>query len=494
MTAYQQLELTFKRLSHIDHINAIMNWDEATMMPLGGGDARSEAMATLREIEHNLLTAPENLELIEKAKADTTLNSWQRANLYWMEKHIVQNTELPVVLVKAIAEASVKSEQAWRQYRSENNWEDFLPHLEKVFNLIKEATIIRAEKSGLSPYDTLIDDYSPGISQQLIDPIFSRLKTELPPLIDQAIEHQKSKSIKIPEGPFDVSKQKILGMELMRAIGFDFNHGRLDTSHHPFCGGVPVDVRITTRYREDSFTSAMLAICHETGHALYEQHLPKEWLHQPVGHALGTAIHESQSLLIEMQACRTQEFMDFLSGKLDAYFDKQAAFEPHNLYLIYTQVNRGFIRVDADELTYPLHVILRYEIEHDLFNERIQINDLPDVWNEKMTEYLGLSTKDNYQDGVMQDVHWPSGAFGYFPAYTLGSLIAAQLFAKAIKAHPNIKTDISNGQFSDLTSWLHQHIHQKGSSVDFETLLKEATGEALNPEYFLQHVKRRYQV
>ena len=283
--------------------------------------------------------------------------------------------------------------------------------------------------------------------QKIIDPVFSQLKEVLPKLIQQTIEKQKSEPTIQPKGPFSIEKQKQLGLKLMEAIGFNFNHGRLDVSHHPFCGGVPQDVRITTRYDETEFISSAMAICHETGHARYEQGLPKKWINQPVGHGLGMTVHESQSLLIEMQACRTLEFMNFLSPLVNKQFGNDSAFSPENLLRLYTRVKPGTIRVDADEMTYPLHIILRYELEKQLIEGDMSITDLPDAWDAGMKQYLGLSTKDNYRDGVMQDVHWPSGAFGYFPAYTLGSLIAAQLFNAAKKARPDILDQISTGNF-----------------------------------------------
>jgi len=491
--AYQELETIFTKLAHLQHINAFMIWDEAVMMPPGGGAARAEAMATLKGLQHETLTDPHNAELIEKAKSIANLDAWQQANLRWIEKKYKENICLPTELVKKITASSIESEQGWRQLRRDNNWIAFAPYLEKTFNLIKESADICAETFHLSPYDVLIDSYSPDLTQKIIDPIFELLKTKLPTLIESIIEGQKSQATLIPQGPFDIEKQKSLGIELMKAIGFDFNRGRLDTSHHPFCGGVSEDVRITTRYHESKLFSALLGICHETGHALYEQHLPKKWLQQPVGQALGMAVHESQSLLIEMQACRSREFMDFLNLKLQQYFGDDPAFEANNLFQLHTKVDRTHIRVDADEVTYPLHVIVRYEIEKELFKGNLKISELPEIWNAKMTKYLNLSTKGDYKNGVMQDVHWPCGAFGYFPAYTLGSLMAAQFFASAEKAYPTIKTELSRGDFSTLTGWLHKNVHEHGSSVNNIALLQNATGEGLNPDYFLEHIKRRYQ-
>ncbi len=492
MSAYQKLESIYKRIDGLHHLQSIAGWDEAVMMPAGGGQSRARALATLSALIHETKTQKKIGELVEQAKEEYLTDPWQSANLKWIEKQYLSSTCLDSHLVEAITKASITSEQAWRELREENDWKAFVPLLKKTLHLVKEAAKIKSEVFNLSPYDVLIDEYSPDMSQVIINPIFTRLKNTLPELTQNIIEHQKQTAPIPITGVFAPEKQRELGLRLMQAIGFDFNHGRLDVSHHPFCGGVPRDVRITTRYRTDEFISSAMAVCHETGHARYEQGLPENWLSQPVGTALGMSVHESQSLLIEMQACRTPEFMQFLSPLIKEYFGDEEAYAPHNLFNIYTRVSPSLIRVDADEVTYPLHVILRYEIEQALMADDITVEDLPDVWDTKMQEYLGLSTKDNFKNGVMQDVHWPSGAFGYFPAYTLGSLIAAQLFSSAKQVHPNIPQEISTGEFATLFEWLNKNVHSRASSVSTEQLLIDATGETLNPDYFINHVKQRY--
>lgn len=492
MNAYQTLEKLFNRLYQLDHLHAITSWDEAVMMPSGGGQARAQALGALHALSHELLINPQNGDLIERAKQQVLENPWQQANLKWIEKTYKQATCLPIDLVEALTEASIRCEQAWRVHRENNDWSAFKPLLEKTLNLVKESAQIRAHIFKRSPYDILIDQHSPDLCQAKIDPIFATLKQALPPLIEKILNKQTNKKIIVPEGPFDIALQKQLGLDLMRAIGFNFEHGRLDVSHHPFCGGVPEDVRITTRYNINEFITSAMGVCHETGHARYEQNLPRAWISQPVGHALGMAMHESQSLLIEMQACRSLEFMHFLAPLVEKYFGKRDAFTPDNLRQLYTRVKPNLIRVDADEVTYPLHVIIRYECEQALIEGDMHVADLPEAWDAKMQQYLGLSTKGNDKNGVMQDVHWPSGTFGYFPAYTLGSLIAAQCFAQAKQAHPKLLSNIKQGHFHPLFDWLNKHIHSQASLLDFDTLLIKATGEMLNPQYFLTHIQQRY--
>ncbi len=492
MSSYSQLETTFKELYHLSHVVSIAAWDEAVMMPQGGGAARAEALATLAKISHEKLTDNRVGDWIAKAKDDDSLSEKQKRNLALIDKRYQEAVCLPADLVKRKTEARIRCEQAWREMRAQNDWVGFKPLLEEVLSLVKEGANIKAEIFSLSPYDVLIDQFSPGINQATISPVFAKLKQALPDLISDIIEKQKKQSIVEFKPPFAIDSQKNIGMALMKKLGFDFNQGRLDVSHHPFCGGVAEDVRITTRYDENSFIGSVMGVCHETGHAMYEFGLPQDMPGQPVSHSLGMTVHESQSLLVEMQVCRSKAFMHQLLPLLIEEFGEQEAFTIDNLHRHYLKVEPGYIRVDADEVTYPLHVILRYEVEQGLIKGEMSLDDLPAYWDNFMTQYLGLTTKDNYQDGVMQDVHWPSGAFGYFPAYTLGALTASQLFECAKKAMPDMDSQIQAGDLSALFIWLRQHVHTLGASLTYDELMQKATGETLNPDIYLAHIKRRY--
>lgn len=492
-TAYRQLAEKMTKLSHLNHLRAMTEWDEAVMMPAGGGESRAQALATLAGIMHEIETDEKMGDTIVQAKKETLSDDWEKANLALIEKDFQRATCVPASLIETVTRARKASEQAWRQLRTENDWKTFKPLLQKTFSLVREIAQMKADVLECDPYDALIDEYSPGFSQAIIDPIFAQLKNELPQKIQKINTAQQKEILLVPAGTFAIDRQRELGLELMQALGFDFKQGRLDVSHHPFCGGVPDDVRITTRYNSQEFITAAMGICHETGHARYEQGLPQQWRDQPVGKALGMAVHESQSILIEMYACRSHAFMDFLAPRVQHYFGNEPYFSADNLYKLYTRVKPGLIRVDADEVTYPLHVILRYELEQALFTGDLSIDDLPAAWDQKMQQYFQLSTATDYRNGVMQDVHWPAGIFGYFPAYTLGSLIAAQLFTTVQKAQPNLLDHIKQGDFSTLFTWLQQHIHQRASSVDVTTLLKDATGSPLDPSFYLKHIDQRYQ-
>ncbi|MNC20037.1 putative metalloprotease YpwA [compost metagenome] len=322
--------------------------------------------------------------------------------------------------------------------------------------------------------------------------LFGDLRTWLPDLLQKVVDKQEKETVVTPTGPFATQDQRELGLETMKLLGFDFNGGRLDVSAHPFCGGVPQDVRITTRYDESDLVSALFGVIHETGHARYEQNLPREWLGQPVALARSTAIHESQSLFFEMQLGRSKEFLKLLLPMVTARFGKQPAFEAANFIAVNQRVERGFIRVDADEVSYPAHVVLRYEIERALIDGDIEVEDIPALWDEKMQHWLGLSTKDNFRNGCMQDIHWTDGAFGYFPSYTLGAMYAAQLFNSAKLALPQLESDIAEGNFTALFDWLRQNIWQHGSRFTTSELITNATGEDLNPLYFRKHLEARY--
>jgi carboxypeptidase Taq len=492
MKSYPQLKVIFKRLSHLQYIQRIMMWDEAVMMPEGAGETRADALSTLIRTSQKMLISKKTKVLIDRAKEDASLALWDSANLAWMEKRYINAADVPLKLTERLTKATMASEQAWRKLRAENNWRDFLPYFEKSFQLVREVADRRSQVLQRDPYDVLLEDYAPGFSQENIDSIFSKLKQHLPAFAQKIIEKQRSDVVMMPRGPFAVEQQKNLGLRVMRDLQFDFQHGRLDVSHHPFCSGGPTDVRMTTRYSDDEFLSSFFGICHETGHALYEQGLPREWIDQPVGQVDSMAMHESQSLLMEMEVCRSQPFLVYLNPLIKTEFANQDAFAVENLYKIITRVKPNLIRVDADEVTYPLQIVLRYEIEKALFKGDITIKDLPACWDEAMKKYLGMSTVGNDKDGVMQDVHWPCGAFGYFPAYSLVRLMASQFFAAFVRANPHYQDDIKQGNFIPLRRWLKDQIHSQASALSSHDLLLKVTGESLDSNYFIQHIQAVY--
>ena len=495
---YAALEKTFYRLAQLGHLSAMASWDQHVMMPPKGNEARSRAMAELSVLSTEILQDPSLEEAFEAASEDTELEPWQVANLQQMRRRWQSATAVPKELVEAESLAASRCEHAWRTHRADNDWASFEPKLAEVFKIQNDIAgalmdALGAERGFKNPYDALIDRYDPGSSTQTIDPIFGKLADELPGLLHRITERQNRETSPLaPSGPIAVEKQDRLSRRIMELLGFDFEAGRLDVTAHPFSGGVTEDSRVTTRYDENNLVEGLMAIIHETGHARYETGLPRDWLYQPVGRSMGMGVHESQSLFFEMQLGRSKEFVRGLAPHLSEMLGSDSCFEAENLHRLYTKVEPGLIRVNADEVTYPMHVILRYEIERDLILGTMTVADLPERWNQGMKSYLGLDTRGNYKDGPMQDIHWPSGAVGYFPSYTLGALNAAQLFAAMRRQLPDIMNDIEAMKLERVFSWLSEHIWSKGSYLSYSELMIEATGEPLSSDYFLNHVRQRY--
>ena len=493
MSAYRDLERRFQRISALGQAAGMLHWDMAVLMPRGGAAARAEQLAALRLTCHEMLTDPALADLLAAAEFETGLDDWQRANLREMRREWTHATALPGRLVEALSKARNACEMRWREARPAKDFAQVAPHLAELLALTREAAAATAEKIGTSPYEALLDRFEPGARTERIDRLFDDLATFLPGFLPRVLERQAQLGQpRAPRGPFAIAAQRALGERLMRTLGFDFENGRLDVSLHPFCGGVPEDVRITTRFADDDFAQSLMAVLHETGHALYEKGLPTAWRNQPVGEARGMALHESQSLIIEMQACRSREFLGYAAPLMrDAFAADGPEWHADNLYRMATRVERGLIRVDADEVTYPAHVILRYRLERALLAGDLAIADLPAAWNEGMRALLGIVPPDDGV-GVLQDIHWYDGAFGYFPTYTMGALAAAQLFAAARRAEPGIPAAIGRGDFSPLIAWLRVNVHQKGARLFTDELLVEATGAALGTETFKRHLERRY--
>ncbi|HEX4184271.1 MAG TPA: carboxypeptidase M32 [Stellaceae bacterium] len=494
MTAYRQLEVLFRRIGAIEGAISMLHWDAAAMMPAGGAAARAEQLATLRMISHQRLTAPEIGDLVAEAESESdALEEWQRANLREMQRRRVHAAALPETLVEAESRACSECEAVWRNARAQNDFAAVLPLLERVLRLEREIAAIKAKHLGSSPYEALLDQYEPGGSVAMIDRLFDELTRFLPDLLEAILTRQAAfPSPPAPSGPFPVELQRRVGMQLMEHIGFDFTRGRLDVSAHPFCGGTPDDVRITTRYDEHDFARALMGVLHETGHALYQRGLPAEWRLQPVGRARGMAVHESQSLLLEMQVCRSRAFLTFAAPILrEAFAGDGPGWDAEALHRRQIRVQRSLIRVDADEVTYPAHVILRYRLERAMIAGDLMPADLPGAWAEGLRQLLGITPTDD-REGCLQDIHWYDGVWGYFPTYTLGALIAAQLFEAAREAIPDVLEAIARGEFSPLLGWLREKVHSKGSLLSTAELVESATGRPLGTASFERHLHDRY--
>ena len=488
---YDEIAAHYTRLHHFQHLASMAWWDQAANMPPKGNEARAAALAEMAALMHRLRTDASLAARIERAEQET-LSDLQRANLREIRRDWTHATALPESLVQKRQLASSRCEHAWRTQRPAGDWAGFVENFRPVLAIAREEAALLAERSGLRKYDALMDRFEPGMTCATVDRVFGTVRQWLPGLIERVIAKQSRETVIDAVGPFPLAAQRALCERVVRLLGFDFEAGRLDVSTHPFSGGVPEDVRLTTRYREDDFLPSLMGTIHETGHGRYEQMRPREWLGQPVSEARSMGIHESQSQSFERQLGSHPGFAQLLAPLLREAFGDQPAFEAGNLWRLLTRVKRGLIRVDADEVTYPAHVIARYEIERPLIEGEIEPEDIPALWDAKMAELLGLDTRGNFADGPMQDVHWPEALFGYFPCYSLGAMYAAQWFAAMRRATPDLDARIARGDLAAVFDWLRDNIWSQASRWSTDELALRASGEVLNPAHFKAHLEARY--
>ena len=488
---YQKLVHRLEETSRLGGIMGILHWDQEVIMPVGAADSRAKQMRVLAGIIHEKNTDPIIGVLLDKLSQENSFNSFEICNINEARREYEMKTKVPKSLVMELAELSSKGHQVWVKARSENKFSDFAPLLSQLIELKKSWAEYVAPK--MQPYDANIDVYERGMSMADITPIFDILKFELIPLIREIQASDYKPDSTFLSGNFSIEKQEELGRTISKEMGFAFDRGRMDVSVHPFCGGShPTDVRITTRYRTDNFIESLYAVIHETGHGLYEQGRMKEGRDLPASEALTMGVHESQSLFWERMIAQNRPFCKRFFPLITKTFPKK--FEGTNFDQFYEAVNisqPSFIRVEADEVTYPLHIILRYEIERGLFDGSIEVNTLPEIWNSKMKEYLGVEPPTDTL-GVLQDTHWSGGAFGYFPSYTLGAIYASQFYQSLIGEKPDLDTEIESGNLAAIRDWLNQKIHQKGRLLSVSKLIKEVTGDSLNPTLFLNYLKNKY--
>jgi carboxypeptidase Taq len=489
MKGYKFVQDRFAELGMIGQISSILSWDANVMMPKKSSDVRGEQLAYLSKKMHQIMTDEAVQEHIAIAMQNTAnIDPWEHANLELINHQVINATALPSSLVEELAIASNKCEMIWRDAKATNNFKLVADPLKTLLHLVIESAGLRGNHLGLSPYNALLNDYDRSRTTEELDILFSDLKQFLIEFAPRVIEQQKQ--VEFKQKPIDKEKQRLVFEKYLHMLNFDFEAGRLDASTHPFCGGIPDDSRITTWFKEDDFISGIYGVIHEGGHSLYERNLPKEWRLQPVGRGCGFAIHESQSLFIEKQIGMHPDFIKNLYKEMQASF----GFDELNLQdfeRVVSNVERSFIRVDADEVTYPLHVIMRYEIEKDLIDKKLKVEDLPERWNSEMQTIFGITpTTDSL--GCMQDIHWHAGYFGYFPAYTVGSLTAAQLMHKIRQDVGNVDSLIANENLKPIITWLNKNIHAHGSRYTPSELIKLATGKPLNAQYFKDYLRARY--
>ncbi len=494
MSLIEELNAQYKEIEYLNNATALMAWDMRTYLPEKGSDERAEAYGYISTLAFKKSTSQELGRIIEELNGSEVLQSLsddEKAMVRVATKSYRRARALPPEFYQKFMVLVAKSEHVWEEARKRNDFNGFAPYLEEIVSLSREGASLYGYDE--NPYDALLEGYEEGMTSKRLREIIQPLKEELVPFLKRIIENGKAPETGIMKGKFPRKAQEKLSYKALKFIGYDFEAGRLDETVHPFTIGVGVgDVRVTTKYPPDEFTSSLYGSFHEGGHALYEQGLPADLSGTPLYSAVSLGIHESQSRMIENMVGRSKEFLTFFYPHIQKAFPNN--FKNVSMKKFYRAVNEvspSLIRIEADEVTYNFHIMLRFELEEAMIRGELEVCDLPRRWNDKMKEYLGIEPPDN-RDGVLQDVHWPSGMIGYFPSYMLGNLYAAQFYAKAESDIKRLDKRLERGDLKPLIEWLRVNIHSQGRRYEPAELLKKVTGRDLDPGYFIKYVKDKY--
>lgn len=495
---YQEIVEMGKQIYTLQSLSLFMEWDQETFMPKGALEFRSLQKQTLEALAHQNLTSVKFQELLStlidfesgEFIKDEGLEEMQKAAIREFRKDVIKAKKLPEAFVKKLASMGSETVAVWAETKLNNDFDNYAPHLDKFLDVVKE----KAELLGYEdhPYDALLDEYEPGMTVKKLDSLFEKLKGFLIPFAKKV--RTKGLDTDFMYGDFEEASVYEFDKKLLLTMGFNENYFRLDSSNHPFCLSFhPTDVRMTTVSKTTDLVAANIsATIHEGGHGLYESGLNKDYFGTPMCQAVSIAMHESQSKIWECFIGQSKPFWEHFYPELQKLFPKN--FESKSLDTFYKTMNRvepSLIRIYADEVHYCLHVILRYEIEKGLLEGSIQVKDIPEIWNEKMVEYIGIKPK-SHSEGCMQDIHWSWGLFGYFPTYALGNLYAAQLFDTLIKTFPDYKERVSQGHLTFITKWLGEHVHRYGRQFTSSELLKKCTGKDLSETFFEKYLEEKY--
>ena len=495
-------------------VQAALEWDERTMLPPAGGEYRAEQVAALAGLVHRRWTDAAFVARLGELAAALGVPGTNDAgsvvynddaasigspvelpdetvSVQRLKRRVDRKLKLPQALVEELTRTTVLGQQAWQEAKAKDDFAGFRPLLEQIVHLKQQE----AEALGYvhTPYDALLEDYEPGEQTARVAQVLAALREELVPLVGAIVQSGRRPSSNVLRGHFPTAKQEAFGRKAAAMIGFDFRRGRLDVTAHPFCTTLgPHDHRITTRYDESCFTSALFGILHETGHALYEQGLPSEHFGRPLGEAASLGIHESQSRLWENLVGRSPGFWEhLLPAAREAFPEALAGIAADDLHLAINDVRPSLVRIEADEATYNLHILVRFELEQSLLTGDLAVGDLPSAWAARYREYLGIVPPNDAQ-GALQDVHWSAGLIGYFPTYALGNLYAAQFFAQAEADIGPLEPQFIGGQFAPLLGWLREKIHRHGHRYTAAELCRRVTGRPLSHEPFIAHLRRRF--
>ena len=487
--AYDALLDRVQRWNTVGSAAGVLGWDQQVMMPEGGTPARSKQLSTLSSIRHDMVTDDETGELLDELDG-TDLTDERAAVVREVRREYERADAVPVELVEEISETGSEALQAWEAAKAEDDFEAFAPYLKKHVELKRKyAEQIDPDRD---PYEVLFEEFEPCLSMDRAETILEELRDTLVPMIDAIRESDANLAVDTFEGHFPEADQEALARDALELVGYDFDRGRLDVSSHPFTSGNQFDCRVTTRFDESDPLGAVGSTIHEYGHAQYNLGLPQEHFATPLGESRDLSVHESQSRLWENHVGRSRAFWEQFLPVFQEHFPDTADATVEEAYEAFNQVYEdNFIRVEADELTYHLHIIVRFEIERDLIRGDLAVEDVPDVWNDKYEEYLGIRPETD-SEGCLQDIHWSHGNFGYFPTYSLGSVMAAQLFKAAERDIDDLDAKISEGDFEDLQAWLGENVHQHGSRYETNELVKRATGEEFSADAFTDDVEAKY--
>lgn len=482
-----------RTVSDLRAASSLLHWDQETYMPDGAAAVRAEQSATLETLTHQMATSGEYAAMLETVRQESErgeLEGWEQKLVEESHREFERSRKLPDEFVREMSRAQSLAHHAWRKAREQQDFSIFAPLLEQIVGLKRQA----AEYFGYAenPYDALIDQYEPGMLASQLRPVFDRLRKGTGELLQKIADAGTPPDDSVLFTDFDPEQQLAFSKKIIQQLGFDFNTGRVDLSAHPFCTSFgSSDVRLTTRIFRDDLRSCLFGLMHEAGHGMYEQGFAPQLVRTPLAAGTSMGIHESQSLLWENMVGRSEEFWQWAFPEIAGTFpDRLAGFDSLSFFRAINVMKPSFIRVEADELTYNMHIILRFEIEDDLINGRMSVADIPAVWNQKSQEYLGI-VPPNDSLGCLQDIHWSFGGFGYFASYTLGKLYAAMFFNRATEQLPDLRQQIARGEFGSLLGWLRENLHQWGKSKNASQLANDICGRSLTETDFLAYLDRK---
>lgn len=489
--ACESLKKRLVEINDLEMAGAVLGWDQRIYMPECGAATRARQLSTLAKFSHELFVAKETQDLLVSAEAEAPDDENARALLRITRRNLDKAIKVPLSLVVEMTETCARAESVWDKAHHTSDWASFAPWLEKIVHLKRQYAEAIGYKKRL--YDALLDDFEEGVTADELDPLFESLKKETIPLVAAIREHANHVNKDIVRQSCDEVAQERFCRQVLKEMGYDFTRGRLDRTTHPFCTNFSQnDVRITTRYERDAFTNAFFSCLHEMGHAFYEMNQQAEFEGTPLSGGVSLGVHESQSRLWENLVGRGRNFWQhyypLIQAEFPSAFGKIAS---GDFYRSINYVAPSLIRTESDEVTYNLHIIIRYEMEQELLEGRLSVSDAPAAWDERMRKYLGI-TPPTYREGILQDVHWSGGGIGYFPTYTLGNILSVQIYEAAQAARPQIPDEIRCGQFGTLLSWLRENIHRHGKKYPPRELIQRATGQAMTIKPYVGYLKRKF--